>query len=127
MTEISFKQYLISIVSEDGDVTVSNPVNGIPASVIMDIHNMQIVQGLSWEDAISTVRQSLVFPGYIPFPFRKDTPESFLDMLRSIVATFLYRNKLEELKKEGADFSLYLYNPEVDEVMGTLRHDRSDH
>ncbi len=127
MTEISFKQYLISIVSDDGDVTVSNPVNGIPAIVIMDIHNMRIVQGLSWEDAISTVRQSLVFPGYIPFPFRKDTPESFLDMLRSIVATFLYRNKLEELKKEGADFSLYLYNPEVDEVMGTLRHDRSDH
>lgn len=116
-------------MSDDGVLVVLNPIHGIPDKVIADIHNMRNVQGLSWEVAISTVRKTLVPQGHTPYPFRRNTctPESFLDMLRSIVATFLYRDKLEKLKQEGADFSLFLYIPEIDPIMGTPRHDRSDH
>ena len=114
-------------MSDDGHIIAACPVDGIPATIIQDLHNMQIVQGMSLKVAISAIRQSLVPSGYTPFPFRKDTPESFLDMLHSIVATLLYRKSLEDLKNKGADFSMFLYNSEVDKVMGTLRHDRSDH
>ena len=34
---------------------------------------------------------------------------------------------LEKLKLEGVDFSLHVYNPKINSVMGTPRHDRSDH
>jgi hypothetical protein len=114
-------------VSDDGMIVVPNPIQGIPDQVILEIHNMRKVHGLSWEIAISSVRKALVPDGYTAYPFRRNTPESFLDMLRSIVATYMFRNKLEKLKQEGADFSQHLYIPEIDSVMGTPRHDRSDH
>ena len=49
-------------------------------------------------------------------------------MLHSIVATYIYREKIRKFKEEdGADFSMFLYVPENDKIMGTPRHDRSDH
>jgi hypothetical protein len=65
---------------------------------------MRKVHGLSWEIAISSVRKALVPDGYTAYPFRRNTPESFLDMLHSIDATYTFHNKLEKLKQEGADF-----------------------
>ena len=83
--------------------------------------------GIELETAITIIRQNLVPAGHTPYPFRRNNPESYLDMLRSIVATYLYREKIEELKKENVDFSTFLYVPEIDPIMGTPRHDRSDH
>lgn len=82
---------------------------------------------MSLLDVITNVCGRLVPNGYQPFPFRRNNPETLLDMLRSIVATYIFRHTIEELKEEGADFSLYLYNPEIDPITGMERHDRGDH
>lgn len=82
---------------------------------------------MSLEDSITNIRGSLVPPGYSPYPFRTNTRESLLDKLRSIVATFTYRKRVQELKEQGVDFSTHLYVPEVDPVTGLEHHERSDH
>lgn len=88
---------------------------------------MQVVDGLSLEDAVTFVRQKLVPDGYQPYPFKVDTPESFLDKLRSLVATYRFRHRVEELKRQGVDFSTFLYVPEVDLITGDTFHEREDH
>ena len=83
---------------------------------------------MSIQDAVTNVRGKLVPDGYAPYPFRRDTPESLKDKLQTIVATCIFRHTINELKLQGsADFTLYLYNPEVDPVTGVIRHDRGDH
>ncbi len=114
------------LVNQDGTAVVvrENPV--IPNSVIVEIATLQL-QGMTQLDAIAFVRRNLVPAGYTPYPFRSNTPESLLDKLRSIVGTFVYRNTLEHWKKNGADFSMHLYVPEIDPIMSQVRHDRGDH
>jgi hypothetical protein len=68
---------------------------------------MRTDPGMQLETVITTIRRNLVPPGYIPYPFRRNSPESYLDMLHSIVATYLYRKKIEELKKEDVDFTTF--------------------
>lgn len=65
--------------------------------------------------------------GYVPYTFRRNTPESVLDMLRSIYATCVFQASIKYWKEQDIDFSLYLYIPEVDPVTGNIRHDRGDH
>ena len=94
----------------NGTPVVEKKDQAIPGEVIQELHLLQARDGLSFEDAISTVRRNLVPPGHEPFPFRtKVRTESLLDKLRTIVATFRYRNRIAELKKEGADFSMHVY------------------
>ena len=60
-------------------------------------------------------------------PFRLNTEESFLDKLRTIVATYRFRHTINEYKQEGVDFSCHLYVPEFDEQTGEYFHEREDH
>lgn len=73
------------------------------------------------------VRGKLVPDGYAPYPLRKDTPESFLDKLRSVVATYQFRHDVQYWKDKGVDFSTYLYVSEIDPFTGEVHHERSDH
>lgn len=114
-------------MSHDGKPVTKNPISAIPTSVILDIHKMKVTDGMTFEAAVTSIRKNLVPAGQSPHPFRRNTPESFLDILRSVVATFLYRETIEKFKEEGVDFSIHMYVPEVDPIMGTPRHDRSDH
>lgn len=56
-----------------------------------------------------------------------DTPESLLDKLRSVVATYQFRCDVQYWKDQGVDFSLYMYVPEVDPITGDFHHERADH
>ena len=105
---------------------METPNPDIPASVIHELHQLHSA-GLTLEDAITNVRGSVVPPGYEPYPFQSNTDESLLDKLRSIVATFTFRKRVEELKEQGIDFSSYLYVPEIDPVTGNVHHERGDH
>lgn len=111
---------------ENGVPTAETPNSAIPASLLLEINDLQN-SGLSFEDAVVNVRTSLVPEGYEPHSFRKDTPESFLDMLRSIVATFVYRDKIKSLHSNGRDFKHHIYVPEVDTITEKEHHDRGDH
>lgn len=84
-------------------------------------------EGLSFQDSIVNFRRRLIPDGYEPYPFRKDTPESYLDMLRTVVATYIYRDIVLKLKQEGRDFTCYLYVPEVDPATNTIHYERGDH
>ena len=113
-------------VQSNGTPVVDKPLAAIPTNVILEVHNM-ISNGMTKQAAVSCIRQGLIPKGYTPHTFRRNTPESYLDMLRSIVATYLYRDQIDQLKNENVDFSTFLYVPEIDPIMGTPRHDRSDH
>lgn len=82
---------------------------------------------MSFEDALTRLRGALVPAGYEPYPFRPNVRESLLDKLRSLVATYRYRHRVEELKAQGVDFTTYLYVPEVDPLTGDYFHEREDH
>ena len=114
-------------VDPDGKPVVVTPNPDIPDAVILHLHQLRTGDGMSLEDAVTNVRGSLVPQGYSPFHFRRDTPESLLDKLHSIVATYRFRALVSYWKERGADFSQYLYVPEVDAISGEERHDRGDH
>lgn len=59
--------------------------------------------------------------------FRPNTPESILDAMRSIIATYKFRHQVMDLKAQGVDFSTYMYVPEIDPVTNTVHHERADH
>ena len=88
---------------------------------------MQANDGLTLEDSITFLRQSLVPAGYQPYSFKVDTQENLTDKLKSLVATYRYRHRVAELKHQGVDFSTYLYIPEVNPVTGEVFHEREDH
>ncbi|XP_062569843.1 uncharacterized protein LOC134231906 [Saccostrea cucullata] len=121
-------QSMLTYAGEDanGIPFSTTPNSAIPTDLIGKLHELQN-GGLSFEDAIVNIRGSLVPEGYTPYPFRKDTPESFLDKMRSIVATFIYKDAIKTLKQEGRDFTQHLYVPEKDSVTGKDHHERGDH
>ena len=99
--------------------------SAIPLEVILQLHELRNNQILSLEDAVTFVRGRLVSDGYAPYPFRKDTPESLLDKLRSVVATYQFRCDVPHWKDRGVDFSLYV--SDVDPITGDIHHERADH
>jgi hypothetical protein len=48
-------------------------------------------------------------------------------MLRSLVATRIFRSTIANLRESGVDFSTFIYTPQIDLVTGDVHHDRSDH
>ena len=99
----------------------------IPNCVIEELHQLQTRDGMSFEDALTRMRGALVPPGYEPHPFRPKVLESLLDKLRSLVATYRYRHRIEELAADGVDLTCYLYVPEMDPITGDFFHEREDH
>lgn len=110
-------------VNANGLPLVARPNSAIPREVTFQLHELRNNQMLSLEDAVTFVRGKLVPDGYAPYPFRKDTPERFLDKLRSVVATYQFRCDVQYWKDQGVDFSLYAYVPEVDPITGDIHHE----
>lgn len=95
----SFTNFLFLPLADapDGSPIVEMPNSDIPVSVIHDLDEL-LTSGLTLEDAVTNLRGSLVPPGHEPYPFRTNTAESLLDKLRSVVATYTFRKRIEELK-----------------------------
>ena len=106
---------------------MARPNPAIPPDVIFQLSELRNNQMMSLEDAITFIRGKLVPEGYMPYPFRRDTPESLLDKLRSVVATYQFRYDVQYWKGKGVDFSLHLYVPEVDPITEETHHERADH
>ena len=77
-------------MDEDGHAVALRPNSAVPEAYLWQIRNATL-QGASFHDAVSQLRQSQVPPGYEPHPFRTGVPETLLDTLRSVLATCIYR------------------------------------
>ena len=99
----------------------------IPHDLINLLHNLKNGDGMNLFEAVKYIRMSLVPEGYEPHPFRSGVPESMDDMLKSIVATYRFRNTVSKFMSEGVDFSTYVYIPEIDSETGEAFHEREDH
>lgn len=122
---VSFPFY--TIVTPDGKPLTEIMDEAIPPAVVTQLQDLQADDGLTLEDSVTFLRQSLVPGGNQPCSFKVDTPENFTDKLKSLVATYRFRHRVEELKGQGVDFSTYLYIPEIDPVTGDVYHEREDH
>ena len=111
----------------NGHPIVARPNPAIPPEVIFQLSELRNNQMMSLEDAVTFIRGKLVPEGYTPYPFRRDTPESLLDKLRSVVATCQFRYDVQYWKGREVDCSLYLYFPEVDPISEETHHERADH
>eukprot|EP00058_Branchiostoma_floridae_P019747 XP_002605237.1 hypothetical protein BRAFLDRAFT_92290 [Branchiostoma floridae] len=97
----------------------------IPPEVIEEYHKLTTVEQMREEDAVVRLRGQLVPPDCGPSTFRANSPECMADMLRSIMATYRYRLRIEELRTEGVDFTHHMYVPEKDGL--NYLHRREDH
>ena len=99
----------------------------IPHDLINLLHNVRNGDGMNLFEAVKYIRLSLIPEGYEPRPFRSGVPESMDDMLKSIVATYQFRNKVSKFISEGVDFSTYVYIPEIDSETSKAFHEQEDH
>ena len=105
--------------------TSNNPA--VPPDVIFELHNLRYTHCMRLENASTFIRRSLVRDGYEPYPLKRDTPETLLDKLRLVMATFVYQHSIQELLQQGVDFTKHLYVPEVDPHTEEEWHDQGDH
>ena len=98
----------------------------IPESVLHQIQQLKEL-GLPSHKAISLVRSNLVAVGHCLMPFQANVPETEITTMRSLVATLYFRHDVATWKRKWADFSLYMYIPEVDPTTGKVHHEREDH
>ncbi len=79
----------------------------------------------------SLMLQRKLFPFcYDPHPWVTGRDETNVEILRWILAIYVFRLQVRELKsnlEDPADFSIYLYQPEFDQDMGEYIHHREDH
>lgn len=118
--------FFLILEDDNGTPYAEIPNEYVPSSVLMDIVEL-LNEGLTFEDGVIYLRGRLVPEEFTAFPFRKDTPESYIDTLRSIMSTCIYRNTVNKLNQQGRDFSRHLYVPEVDQMTGKGYHERCDH
>ncbi|CAH1242354.1 Hypp6614 [Branchiostoma lanceolatum] len=97
----------------------------IPPEVVQQFHQLTVVEGMTEEDAVVFLRGQLSPPGYSPATFRMNSPEGHVDRLRSILATFRYRKRLDEFAAQGIDMKHHMYVPEQEG--GVHVHRREDH
>ena len=114
------------LVDGDGRPKTEKVDPAIPSDVINLLHNLR-EDGLNLFEALKCIRMSLVPDGYEPYPSRNGVEECQEDMIKSIVATYQFRDAVSKYVSEGIDFSTYIYIPEIDEVTGEGFHGREDH
>lgn len=98
-----------------------NKQSFIKQETLAFVHNA-IQQGDSLEQCIKEMRTS-----YGPCTFRSGIPESYVDMLRTLVATFHYKQTVNDFTAQGINFQHHVYVPEVDVITGEEFHERADH
>ena len=97
----------------------TNLFNYLPDAIPHHFLNLQFQDDITLQDAIVHIRGTLVPYGYTPCPFKHDTAESLLELLRSIAATHDFPHTMKSCYEEfGADFSQHLYVLEVDPIKG---------
>ena len=98
---------------------VSNP-DDIPLFIPKKYN--RLLEGANIKEAMTIIRQSLVPEGYTPQTWRLNLPETVTEMLRLVVATFRFTQRVEKLKTEGN-----LHIPVVDPITCDVFYHREVH
>ena len=88
----------------------------MPAEDIRSLHESTST-GVPLTDALKLLRRSLFPFMYDPQPWVKGREETPDEIMKSIMAIYIFRMEIKKLKQHSedpADFSKYLYQPEVD-------------
>ena len=64
---------------------------------------------------------------YDPYPWINGTADNTTGCLKSLMAQYIFRNKVNQWKNVGVDFVHYPCFPEFDERIGEFFHEREDH
>ena len=76
--------------------------------MLVQLHDLCANHSLTSQDALTNMRSKMVPLGYTPFPFRRNVPETEIDMLRSVVGTCVLRHQSSIERKEVLTYH-YLY------------------
>ena len=98
--QLLFVCFILSPITEheDGSPKVESP-DAVPNEVIIKLDFRQH-EGKSMYQSIAIIKCGLVPDGFISSPWRPNvTKETLLDMLRTIVATYRFRNEVANLKQ----------------------------
>ncbi|XP_078679355.1 uncharacterized protein LOC144915008 [Branchiostoma floridae x Branchiostoma belcheri] len=106
---------------------VASKVGDLLLDVVAKLHKLREEDGLTFEDSLHHIRKDLAPEGYMYNTWRPHIPETELEMMRSIVATYTFRARLTELKEGGSDFTIFMYVPEIDTITHKEHHEREDH
>lgn len=101
----------------------------VPVEDVMWMHSLMSHDSVPFERALFILRRKLFFFMHDPHPWIRDKPEELEDVMKSIMAIYLYRRKIEDLKHHPSDptnFSDYLYQPEKG-ANGERIHHCEDH
>ncbi|XP_020616838.1 uncharacterized protein LOC110054820 isoform X1 [Orbicella faveolata] len=89
--------------------------------------NSFIEQGLPFGEALLQLRRTHFPVYYDPHPWKTGLPESKSDSLKSLMATYLFRKKVNDFTAMGVNFKEHLYVPEKSPGTGEFFHERGDH
>ena len=102
--------YIMCLERPDGTPIVHRVDESIPSDVIQDLYELRTRNNMTLEDAVTHLRGNLVPQGYTPYTFRRGTQtEILLDKLRTLVATYRYRHRVNELKRELTSAAIYMF------------------
>ncbi|XP_062506087.1 uncharacterized protein LOC134182675 [Corticium candelabrum] len=110
---------------------LSNPPEAvvITREILMQSQSWQ-KSGLTYWDSIAKLRIKTVPRGFTLHAWNgslNTALETRKDCLRSIIAQLFYRHKILDPEKQGQNFLIFAYQPEIDKVTGQPFHEREDH
>ncbi|XP_073247312.1 uncharacterized protein [Porites lutea] len=112
--------------NKDGAVEPQVPHPAVPIKDVVLLKSL-MDDGLSFTSALRLLRR-IHFPfNYDPHPWKPGKPENKTECLKSLMATYLYRKKVNDYCALGVNFKEHLYVPELNEVNGETFHEREDH
>lgn len=94
------------------------------------LDNFMKSEKMSLEQAAYILRRKLFPFSHDPHPWVEGRKETTAEVLKSVLATYMFRKeveKLKELSNDPADFTANLYQPECNENASEYVHQREDH
>ena len=82
---------------------------------------------IPFENAVHVLKRKQIPLHYNPYPWTYGKPDDKDACLKSIMAKYIYRYKIDSWALQDVDFINHPYFPEYDERVGEYFHEREDH
>lgn len=106
------------------------PHQAVPPEDVRWLHEFMKTEQITVVAALLIMRRTLFPFQHNPYGWVSKRPETENELMKSIMAIYLFRHEVGILKNaaaDPADFSKYLYQPERDPETSELIHHREDH